>query len=307
MNHRLSLVVRQSPATSHYSLSVVLAVRNEEENIARCLNSVKGLADEIIVVDEHSTDKTRVVVESFGAKVFLEPHHDIFHITKQVALDKATGDWIMQLDADEVVTPELAKEINDLVKNGKEPEEPKEIFLRHQKLIEERDGTPLRPFDSAQDSAGQEIVGYYIARKNMFLGKPLIHAGVYPDGVIRLVKKGKARFPQKSVHEQIRLDGEVGWLTEDLLHYDSPTLKRYFIRMNRYTDLHARELKSKNVGQNPGSFIFYVFWKPLTVFLNLYLRHKGFLDGTPGFLWSLFSSWHYPIAYFKYLTVRKLF
>ena len=279
------------------TLSVVLAVRNEEENIARCLNSVKDIADEIVVVDEHSTDKTRVVAEGLGAKVYQESHHDIFHITKQKALDLATGDWILQLDADEVVTPELAKEINDLVKNGKKPEEPKEIFLRHQKLIEERDGKIGKDSD--------EIVGYFIARKNMLLGKALIHAGVYPDGVIRLVKRGKARFPQKSVHEQMRIDGKVSWFSNDLEHYDSPTLKRYFDRMNRYTDLHAQELKSKKVSLGLRSFVYYVFLKPFSVFLNLYLRHKGFLDGVNGFFWSFFSAMHYPIAYFKYLTVKN--
>ena len=137
-------------------LSVVLAVRNEEENIGRCLNSVKGIADEIIVVDEYSTDKTRVVAEKLGAKVFEEPHHDIFHITKQKALDLATGDWILQLDADEMVTSELAKEIDGLVKHGKEPGKPKDLFLRHQELIEERDGTIGQKSD--------EIAGYFIAR-----------------------------------------------------------------------------------------------------------------------------------------------
>ena len=280
------------------TLSVVLAVRNEEENIARCLNSVKDIADEIVVVDEHSTDKTRKIAEELGAKVVEEEHHDIFHITKQKALDLATGDWILQLDADEVVMPELAKEINDLVKHGKESRKPKELFLRHQKLIEERDGRVGKDND--------EIVGYFIARKNMFLGKPLIHAGVYPDGVIRLVKKGKARFPQKSVHEQMIIDGKVGWLTNDLEHYDSPTLKRYFTRLNRYTDLHASELRERHAPRNIFYFIYYSFIKSFYIFLKLFFFHKGFLDGVNGFFWSLFSSWHYPIAYFKYLTTKSV-
>src|SRR3989339_1606015 len=103
------------------TLSVVLAVRNEEENIARCLNSVKDIADEIVVVDEHSTDKTRKIAEELGAKVVEEEHHDIFHITKQKALDLATGDWILQLDADEVVTPELANEIKRIISSDGGP------------------------------------------------------------------------------------------------------------------------------------------------------------------------------------------
>ncbi|MEK7550229.1 MAG: glycosyltransferase family 2 protein [Patescibacteria group bacterium] len=278
------------------NLSVVLATRNEEENVGRCLGSVKGIADEIIVVDEYSTDKTREIAKSLGAKVFLEPHHDIFHITKQRALEKATCDWVLQLDADEVVTQKLAKEIKLVISDQSlviRPEKQK-LFLRHQKLIEKRDGGIGR-------STG-ETIGYFIPRRNMFLGKPLIYAGVYPDGVIRLVKKEKASWPQKSVHEQINLDGEVSWLSSDLLHYDSPTFERYLSRLNRYTDLKKEEFEQEKLSKNVSVLFFYSFAKPTLVFLNLYVRHKGFLDGMRGFIWSLFSALHFPIAYFKYWT-----
>jgi glycosyltransferase involved in cell wall biosynthesis len=274
-------------------LSVVLATRNEEENIARCLESVKSIADEIIIFDEYSTDSTREIAEEFGAKVFLEPHHDIFHITKQKALEQAQGEWILQLDADEVVTKELAKEIISTV-HGLPPTVHNKLFNKHQILIEQRDGIIGKQTG--------ETVGYFIARRNMFLGKPLIHAGVYPDGVIRLVKKGKAMFPSKSVHEQIELEGEVGWLSGDLLHYDSPTLKRYLSRLNRYTDLKAQELKRSKIPKNIFSFLRFTFLLPTYYFLLLFIRHKGFLDGVNGFLWSFFSALHFPIAYFKYVT-----
>src|SRR3989339_1459592 len=223
-------------------LSVVLATRNEEENIGRCLESVKTIADEIIIVDEYSKDKTKKIAESFGAKVYLEPHHDIFHITKQIALEKASNEWILQMDADEALTPELSKEIKDVITNKLKQNKPSELFLRHQMLIEERDGKIGRDRG--------EITGYFIPRRNMFLGKPLIHAGVYPDAVIRLVKKGKAFLPAKSVHEQMVVGGEVGWLFADLLHMDSPTLSRYVTRLNRYTNLHAGELAARKVPKN---------------------------------------------------------
>jgi glycosyltransferase involved in cell wall biosynthesis len=275
-------------------LSVVLATRNEEENIGRCLESVKTIADEIIIVDEYSKDKTREISESFGAKVYLEPHHDIFHITKQIALEKASNEWILQMDADEALTPELSKEIEDVITGKLTSKELPELFIRHQMLIEERDGK------IGKDTG--EIVGYFIPRRNMFLGKPLIHAGVYPDGVIRLVKNGFAKFPQKSVHEQIEISGKVSWLSNDLLHFDSPTLKKYFWRLNRYTDLYAKELKGKKVSRGLWGFVDYVFIKPIFTFLNLYFRHLGILDGVNGFLWSFLSSLHFPIAYFKYIT-----
>ena len=274
-------------------LSVVLAVRNEQDNVGRCLDSVKGIADEIIVVDEYSKDKTVKIAEQYGAKVYLEPHHDIFHITKQKALEKATGDWILQLDADEVVTPELAKNITSVLEDSYQVKS-NDLFERHQKLIEKRDG-PI-------GKKTGKVVGYFIPRRNIFLGRPLTHAGVYPDGVIRLVKNGKARFPQKSVHEQIELDGEVAWLSGDLMHYDSPTLRRYLTRLNRYTDLQAEEFRATKTSKNFWYFLIYTVYKPLYTFFNLYFRHLGLLDGGAGFLWSFFSATHFPIAYFKYLT-----
>jgi len=313
----------KSQITDHQSLSVVLATRNEEQNITKCLESVKQIADEMIVVDEESSDKTRQIAEKLGAKVFTVKHDPIFHKSKQKALDLATGEWILQLDADERVTPELAKEIQGVIKfennqivreqferKCKEKYELYELFLRHQKLIEKR---ALRQAQGEKGlgqikgasgpggpSARGELVAFFVPRRNFFLGKPLIHAGVYPDGVIRLVKKGKARFPSKSVHELMEIDGEVGWLFSDLEHHDSPTFERYLDRANRYTDLTADEYKRKKIPVNYLVLFYFSFIKPAFVFLNLYFRHKGFLDGMRGFIWSLFSALHYPLAYFKY-------
>lgn len=283
-------------------LSSVLSTRNEEENIARCIESLKGISDEIIIFDEYSIDNTKKIAESLGAKVYLEPHHDIFHITKQKAIDAAKGEWILQMDADEVITPELAKEITDVINMTNEEilnrkpksEKLKNLFERHQKLIEERDGKI--------DKDTSEVVAFFIPRRNMFLGKPLIHAGVYPDPAIRLIKKGKAWLPAKSVHEIMKIDGKIAWLYNDMEHYDSPTLKRYLMRLNRYTDLHANELRDKNVSKGLQGLLQYVFIKPSFTFLNLFFRYKGFLDGVNGFLWSFFSALHFPIAYFKYIT-----
>lgn len=277
-------------------LSVVLAVRNEEVNLARCLESIKHIANEIIVVDEYSVDNTVAIARRYGAIVHEEPHHAIFHITKQKALNYAKGDWILQLDADEVVTSSLSREIVDVINDKPVKVDKKKLalFRRHQRAIERRDGR-------IGERTG-EIVAYFLPRINMFLGKPLIHAGVYPDAVIRLIKKGKAHFPAKSVHEQIQIKGEVGWLNSDLEHYDSPTLSRYIGRANRYTTLTAKEFEQKKIGKNLLGLFYYSTIKPLVVFLKLYLRHRGYLDGIRGFLWSYFSAMHYPIAYFKYYT-----
>lgn len=288
-------------------LSVVLATRNEESNIGPCLESVKDIADEIIVVDESSTDKTREIAKRNGAKVYKVEHEPIFHITKQKALEKASGDWILQLDADERVTPPLAKEIKEVINlSGEELKtnfEQKvlnnkilyELFRKHQRLIEKRDG---------KIGTEGDISAFYIPRRNFFLGEPLIHAGVYPDGVIRLVRRGLANFPAKSVHEQIEIKGRVAWLFNDLEHHDSPTFSRYLTRLNRYTDLHARHLQEIGITKNFWSLVNYSFIKPKLTFLRLYFRHRGYKDGPRGFIWSFFSAMHFPISYFKYLQMK---
>jgi len=283
-------------------LSVVLAVRNEEANLANCLASIKGIADEIVIVDEESTDNTVQIAKKFGARVYEEPHHEIFHVTKQKALDYAKYEWILQLDADEIITPELSSEIKKVINMTEEEIRDRKIldkkkwnlFMRHQKHVEKRDG-------EIGKKTG-EIVAFFIPRVNLFLEKPLIHAGVYPDPAIRLVKKGKAHFGGKSVHDIMQIDGEVAWLFNDMLHNDSPTLKKYIVRLNRYTTLHAEELKERNAPRTMIYFFYYSVIRAKLKFLNLYIRHKGFEDGTRGFLWSAFSAWHFPIAYFKYWT-----
>jgi glycosyltransferase involved in cell wall biosynthesis len=276
-------------------LSVVLAVKNEEAVLADCLRSVRQLADEIVIVDDQSTDRTVEIAKSFGAKVTVRKHIKNFHENKQLAIKKATSDWALQLDADERVTPSLAKEIIQVLE-GKYKEDisskKRRLFQRHQKAVEKLWGKTWKE--------SGEVVAYFIPRLNMFLGKPLRYAGVYPDAVIRLVKKGKGNYEARSVHEMMRVDGQVGWLTQDLEHYESPTLARYIARANRYTTLTAQEFKVTKMPKNLLVLFFYSLVKPGLVFLKLFFRHKGFLDGLYGFLWSAFSALHFPIAYWKY-------
>src|SRR3989338_7619182 len=149
------------------SISIVLATFNEEKNLSDCLESVKDLANEIIVIDGLSTDKTVEIAKKYKAVVKVTSNPPIFHINKQKAIDKATKDWILQLDADERVTPELKKEILSVI-NDKD----------------------------------NKNAGYWIPRKNWFLGRFLMKGGQYPDYTIRLYKRGKGRLPQKDVHEQ---------------------------------------------------------------------------------------------------------
>ena len=253
------------------NLSVVLATYNEEKNIKDCLSSVKNLADEIIVVDGSSEDKTREIAEKLGARVFKVKNQPMFHINKQKAIDLANNDWILQLDADERVTPGLKKEILSTINQ------------------------PL-----------SAINGYFIPRKNYFLTRFLTKSGQYPDYVIRLVRKGKTWFPCKSVHEQIKVKGKVGYLKNDLIHWAYLTLSSYIKRANRYTSLQAKDLLEKKTSLSFFSQLKYLIWLPVITFFNIFIRHKGFLDGLAGFLFALFSGLHYPIAYIKYWELKKV-
>ena len=125
--------------------------------------------------------------------------------------------------------------------------------------------------------------------------------GVYPDGVIRLVKKGTSHFPCKDVHEQIVVDGRVGWLQNDLIHMADPTFDRYLKRNSRYIDLIVKQLSDKKVKRNLFNFGKYLFFLPTWWLVLTFIRHKGFLDGWQGFIFSFFSALRYPRAYLRYV------
>jgi hypothetical protein len=187
-----------------------------------------------------------------------------FHKQKKLANDRARGEWVLQLDADEVVTSELREEIKNIIRSN--PEEN----------------------------------GFWIPRANFFLGSFLKKGGTYPDYTLRLYRRGKGNLPAKSVHEQAVVEGKTGYLKNNLLHFNNPTFGTYIEkRFNRYTDIMAEEVPDTG----PLTAFRYLFWRPLCDgnqgFLSIYIRHLGFLDGFPGFVWALFSALHFPIAFFK--------
>lgn len=251
-------------------LSVVLAVFNEEKNVARCLESVKDIADEIIVVDGESSDKTVEIAKKYGAKVILTPNLPThFHEMKKKAIDAARGEWILQLDADEVITPELTQEIVSKIQD-----------------------------------LGSNINGYWIPRKNFFLGRFLTKGGQYPDYTLRLYKNGKGILPARDVHEQAVVAGEVGYLKHDLLHYGTPDLESYLLRNNKYTSLMAEQMLENKVSFGILPTINYLFIKPVKEFVWIYFRHRGYIDGFPGFVFALFSGLRFSITYIKFWQIK---
>lgn len=253
-------------------LSLALAVHNEADTLAACLESIKDLADEIVIVDGASTDDTIKIAQQYGAKVIKEINRTNFHINKQLAIDACQGTWILQLDADERISSMLAKEIRTVI------------------------DAPL---------TGQPAA-YYLRRRNYFLGRWMSKGGMYPDPVIRLFQRGQAQLPQKTVHELMEVTGPTKYLQEDLLHIADPTFARYLRRSNRYTSLQAQDwLKEGKLGQDTWTIILYTLIKPLVRFIEIYFRHKGFMDGFPGFVFAMYSGLHIRSSYIKYFEKKK--
>ena len=247
-------------------LTLCIATYNEEKNLHYPLDSCIDWVDEVIIVDGGSTDNTVAVAKAYGKKVrVIETDNPlIFHKNKQKALDAANGDWILQLAADEEVSADLRAQIREVINS----------------------------------TSGHK--GYWMPRKNLFLTRFLTKGGVYPDYTLRLYINGAATFPCKTVHENVALKGNAGYLTKDLLHYADPDFERYLMRWNRYTTLDAELLvkEGKKI-----CFPCYFIGKPIGTFIDIYFLHKGFVDGYEGFIFALFSAIRYWAIYVK---ARKL-
>lgn len=272
------MVKQKLSESSKIKLSVALATYNEGRCLNDCLESVKELADEIVIVDGSSIDNTLEIAKKFGAKIIVTDNKPLFHINKQKAIDECKGEWILQLDADEQITPELSKEIKSVIA-------PDTFITYH-----------LTP--NTHDA-------YWIKRKKMFLGRWIKKGGQYPDPVIRLFKKGKACLPCKSVHEQMKVEGEIGWLKNPMVHLPTSSFSAYITKDNRYSTLTALEFENKKVALNFFSFFKYIIWEPNRIFFSLYFRHLGFLDGFPGFVFAIYSGLHQMSAYVKYWEMKN--
>ncbi len=223
-------------------LSVTIIAWNEEERLRACLESV-AWAEEILVIDAESTDKTVQVAREFTDRIWVRPWPG-FAEQKNFALDQATCEWVLSLDADERVTPELRERISRIVRaNG--------------------------PGD-----------GYSIPRKNIFWGAWVRHGGLYPDYQLRLFRRAAGRFVDSAVHESVVVEGHVERLAEPLLHHSYRGLDDFVARSNRYSALAARDIVAR--GGRAG--VLDLALRPLGRFLSMYVARGGFLDGWRGFV-----------------------
>jgi len=233
------------------SLSVVVVTLNEEERIRACLESV-AWADEVIVVDAESHDKPAAIARELTDHVFVRPWPG-FAAQKNFGIDQAHGEWILSLDADEVVSPALREEIQaELAAAG-----------RHQ--------------------------GYSVPRRNVFWDRWVRHGGLYPDWQLRLFRRGRGRFVARAVHESVVVDGSVGRLRGHLEHRSYRDVADFLERTDRYTTLAADDWLAGGRGTRPFADLVV---RPLGRFLGMYVWRGGFLDGWRGFLLAVLYGYY---------------
>jgi glycosyltransferase involved in cell wall biosynthesis len=240
------------------SVSVIVITKNEKNNITDCLSTVSW-AREIVVVDAGSTDSTVADAQKFTKNVFVRPWEG-YGAAKNFALKHAASEWIFWLDADERVSSSLRDEIQNTLASGDE-----------------------------------SFVAYSVPRKANFLGRWILHCGWYPGRVVRLFRRLNGRFTEERVHERLEIQGRIGELKSDLLHYTDPNLRHYFEKFNKYTTLAAEEL----IEERRTFRLSQLTLRPIWVFVKMYFLKLGFLDGIQGFILCVVSSCYVFVKYAK--------
>lgn len=243
-------------------LSVTIICKNEEENIRTCLESV-AWANEIIVVDSFSIDKTFEIAKEFTDKVY-QKEWEGYAKQREYALSKTTQKWIFPLDADERCSPELKEEILTII------------------------------------NSSETKAGYRIPRKSFFLGRWIKHCGWYPGYQTRLFLKSKVKVTDRLVHEGYEIEGEMGFLKCDILHYTVRNITNYMSRVNHYSSLQAVEKSNKKkIKLND------VLLRPIATFIQSFFLKKGFLDGIYGLMVTNFDVITNVLTYMKAWEIQN--
>ena len=238
-------------------LSVIIITKDEQDNIEDCLESVKW-ADEIIVVDSGSTDETEEICRKYTNKFYVKDWPG-FGIQKQRALDLATHEWVLLIDADERVTSGLRNAIISVL------------------------------------SSNSNVNGYLIPRLSNYLGKDIRHAGWYPDYTLRLAKKNKSHFTKDIVHEKMVVDGTINKLNIHFLHYPYKDIAHHMQKLNDYSSLSAEKMHASGKRISWPMILFKAFFG----FVRAYILRKGFLDGWPGLVVSVSTAISVYYKYLK--------
>ena len=240
-------------------LSVYVIAYNDEPNMRACLESVSW-ADEIVVVDSHSTDATGEIGREFTDKVYQREFQGFGRLRNE-AVSLTSHDWVFSLDTDERATPELRDEIRSLL------------------------------------ASGPQADAYFVPRRNYFLGRWIRHCGWYPDyRQPQLFRKGRLRYREELVHEGFDLDGRIGYLKEAALQYPFRDIDHYLAKQDRYADLMARRMVEQGRRFHPHQLVTH----PCFTFLKMYLGRAGVLEGMPGLILSGLYAYYTFIKYARF-------
>lgn len=244
------------------NITAIITTLNEEINIAKAITSV-SFANEILIVDSFSSDKTIEIAQSMGARI-IQREYENCGSQKNWAIPQAKHEWIILIDADEIVSNELKIEIQTLLK----------------KDIKE--------------------AGFWIYRENFFLGKKIKYSGWQSDKVIRLFKRDECRYEIKRVHAEITSNGKIGFLKNKLIHNTYKNFDQYLSKIERYAKLQSEDLDEKKIKIITFQFIL----KPPFRFIKHYIIQKGFLDGSVGFIIAALQSYGVMLRYIYLLKKR---
>ncbi len=240
------------------TLSVVISAWNEEARIRRCLESVKW-ADEIVVIDSSSTDKTVSIARQFTKKIYHQPNNPMLNVNKNYGFDKATSNWILSVDADEEIPQELVKEIKTNIKHG-------------------------------------DTVGYWLPRKNIIFGKWIQHGLWWPDKQLRLFRKGRGKFPGIHVHEYLVVDGPTADLTIPFVHYNYDSISQFIRKMNTlYTESEVQKHRGAHYQLSWTDAVRF----PVSDFVKVYFAQEGYKDGLHGLVLSILQAFYSFIVFSK--------
>lgn len=241
---------------------MVMITLDAGRSVERSLNSVARLADEIIVVDSGSRDRTTEIAASCGARVLNHPWEG-YGAQKNFGIEQTRNEWVLSLDADEIVSEELERSIAAL--------------------------PAVPPCD-----------GYRVPRLNHYFGRPLRHGGQYPDLQLRLFRKSRGRYDTRPVHESVKLSGKTGRLEGDLLHYTYDSIEDYLRKFLDYTELEAHRLLDTDERPTAVRALRKMVCAPALKFTRRYLLKLGFLDGVPGLIAAAFGSLTMSVSYARF-------
>ena len=244
-------------------LSAVIITKNEEDGIKECLEALNYFVDEIVVVDDESSDKTRDICKAYGAKVVVNKSEGNFDRQRNIGIDNATGEWILQMDADEIVSQAAAKKIIETLENpGK-------------------------------------YVAFEIRRKNFFFNHPLEYVGLPDIYKVKIFKKEMARYVGRSVHETLKIEGKTGKIDAEVSHYPYTSLTKTLDKINFYSDVLAKNFVEDNADISWCEIKYRLVWKFIKHFWKLYVRKRGFRGGTYGFIWCVLNTIEPQIRWLK--------